>query len=150
MPEQQVGAFRQALLWREVWRTEMASHDRADAANPSADNQQKRPRAGAAAFAAQIARAEFRQFYWDAKKQTAQSDHRQPTKKDRPAKKTQKAKAARKGASREPGSTASDDGGGSDPAYKKLTIKRAETASRNRPKPTSSVRFDRRCASSAP
>ncbi len=71
-PEQRASEFRRALLWRQIWRAEMEARKAASdpAARPPQDQSgTNRARPCSYAFAGQIARAEFRQFYWDAKKQ---------------------------------------------------------------------------------
>ena len=58
---------RQALGWREIWRTEAAATERlARAAEQRPDSEEKKRRAR---YAAGIARAEFGRHYWDARRE---------------------------------------------------------------------------------
>lgn len=69
--EQHAALFERALEWRQEWRAEMAARNAADHEGPAAPPTQPgttRPGKDRATFAAGMARAELKQFYWDARK----------------------------------------------------------------------------------
>jgi hypothetical protein len=55
---------RQALGWRETWRTEAAETERAAEQRPDGEEKKRRAR-----YAAAIARSEFGRHYWDARRE---------------------------------------------------------------------------------
>lgn len=69
-PQLEAAAFERALEWRREWRAEVAARaaGNGNAAHDTAERPQRPSKRDGAKFAAEIARAEFGRFYWDAKR----------------------------------------------------------------------------------
>jgi hypothetical protein len=70
--EQLAAAFAEALEWRKRWRAELEATeddlDRRQASRPAPDRSNQDARARAR-FAAAVARAELKRFYWDGRRE---------------------------------------------------------------------------------